>query len=121
MGLPEKAKKAIEEGDEGAEERATALEGLAAGAGPAGVAAESLQHELDRAVAAQRAQEEEHRKSEAGGREEIRKLAAPLEAARGDLGNKDSEINDLQIELAKARAVAKQNQVDLEHRAEVAE
>src|SRR3989442_8486331 len=119
MGLKDKAKKAAEDGDEVAEAQASQLDGLAGGIAPTGVAAEALQHELDRALAAAKAQEEESRRAESALRDEVRKLASEVETLRAGLSTKDLEGNDLKIELARERALAKQEAAETGHRADV--
>src|SRR3990170_6991216 len=121
MGLRDKAKKSTEEGDKVAEEQATALEGLMKEVAPEGVAADALHHELERAQAALKAQGEEHEKAQDALREEVRKLSSQADALRSDVDAKDQEINDLQIALAKERAVARERQSELDHRADVVE
>src|SRR5437867_729326 len=119
MGLREKAKKALDT-ESDPENQAAELDGLAAQVVPEGIAAESLQHEVDRAHAAAAAAEEEAQRAAAASREEIRKMSKQLDEVRGQLGDRDLEANDLKIELAKERATAKQRAVEVEHEAELA-
>src|SRR3970040_2237263 len=121
MGLRDKAKKSMKEGDKVAEEQATALEGLMKEVAPEGVAADAPHHELERAQAALKAQGEEHEKAQVALREEVRKLSSQVDSLRSDVDAKDQEINDLHVALAKERAAARERQAEHDRRAEIVE